>query len=302
MNNSSFDALPLELWAYIAAFLPIASLSNFSMVCRMSYRAVQSCLGDWLEKSGADDVLKIDRLSKIKNVCYLRLLKQGNYCASFWPAELPFRTDAEFERYISAALYADRVLVECPEKDLGDIFEQIRRALKHLGVVRLLREDVNMIVHANNVGLVMRGMDAVVACRAFFVSHIQPKSILKERTRTWMNRDIFRLFVSFYLKGDILPLHLVSEANEFLQEAEDLFHADPTAFCNRLLRSDLSGLIVGHISTLHGFAVTKYLQALIRGEAPFIGWAYERARPGWISDLAWDALVAARQPLALAAR
>lgn len=116
-----------------------------------------------------------------------------------------------------------------------------------------------------------------------------------------MNRHIFQYFVRLYLKGAEIPLTLVGAANEMLQEAEDLFQVDPTAFCYRLLYSNLSGMIVGVILSSLGPSLVCHLSAVVRGDARAVVQEYERMRPPWISDSAWDVLVAARQPLALAA-
>lgn len=285
--------LPLELWSYIAAFLPIASIANFSMTCRYGYAAVRNCFHDWLEKSGVVDVVKIQRLRKNLDMKQLRFILRNKVSVAehYWPEEVPFSQDDEFERFISAAIYADRVLAKCTDARAYDMFFWLRSAMEHLGVVRLSLADLRTVVAANNMNLCKRGMDAVRACRAFHVAFITPKTFLKESMRAWMNREIFRIFVAFYLAGKPVPLALTGAANAILQDAEDLLRRSPALFCRRLLHCDLDGLILEFFRLPLVESLRQHVQDVVHGNT-IAFYMYDRVRPPWISDETWDALVA----------
>ena len=294
MNNSSLSVLPLELWSYIAAFLPIASVANFSMTCRYGYAAVRNCFHDWLEKSGVTDVVKIRRLRKNLDMKQLRFILRNKVSVAedYWPAEVPFSQDDEFEGFISAALYTDRVLTECTDDRAHDMFFWLRSAMEHLGAVRLSIADLGTVVAANNMDLCKRGMDAVRACRAFHVAFIAPRTFLKESMRAWMNREIFRIFVTYYVAGQQpVPLALAAVANAILQDAEDLLRRSPALFCRRLLHCDLDGMIIQFIRSSHIPSLRQYVQDVVHGNT-VAHVMYDRVRPPWISDETWDALVA----------
>lgn len=285
------NSLPIELWIYIAAFLPIVSLANFSMTCRSGYKAARGCLYWWLEKSGVADVVKIERMHNYGDMEPLIRIAQNKHAIrdGYWLSQVPFTTDDEFERFISVVLYTDRVSAKCTKEKLADTFYWIETAMIHLNVVRMSLRDLGVVVSARNTNLCKRGMDAVRACHAFNVTFIEPKSFLMESVRAWINREIFRTCVDLFLEGIELPLAMAPVANRILQEAEDLLANWPSQFCHRLLHCGLHWMVLQMFAPLPGGSAL--LQEVVTGQVMAHD-MYEGERPTWISDAAWDRLAA----------